>query len=189
MTVSILDLWLPILLSGFFAWLASALIHMLIKYHNSDYKQLNNEEAISDAIAHGKSPVGFYTLPYCADFKDMEDPKVQQRFKDGPVAIVTIMESGLPPMGKLLVQQFLFFLIGSVFIGYVVSLGLMTGSPQIEIFQILFVVGFICFGWASIPYSIWFGHPWSVTLKYLIDALIYAAIIAATFVWLWPNTI
>ncbi|MHC9509624.1 hypothetical protein [Kangiella sp. M94] len=189
MAISIADLWLPILLSGLFAWIASALIHMLIKYHNSDYQKLNNEDDIAKAIAEGKSKVGFYTLPHCADFKEMEDPKVQQRFKDGPVAIVTIIQNGLPPMGKLLIQQLLFFVIGSLLIGYIGSIGMVAGAPTGDIFRLLFVAGFICFGWASIPYSIWFGHPWSVTSKYLMDAIIYAVVVASTFCWLWPKDI
>ena len=45
MFVSVLQLWLPVLLSAVFCWIASALIHMVIKYHNADYKKLNNETA------------------------------------------------------------------------------------------------------------------------------------------------
>ena len=52
---------------------------------------------------------------------------------------------------------------------------------------VLTPIGFLAYGWASIPYSIWFGHQWSVTLKYLIDALVYAMVVAATFAWLWPT--
>jgi len=36
-------------------------------------------------------------------------------------------------------------------------------------------------------YSIWFGYQWSMTAKYLLDALIYALVVAATFAWLWPD--
>ena len=42
MSISLLDLWMPILLGTFFAWIASALIHMVVKYHNSDYKKLSH---------------------------------------------------------------------------------------------------------------------------------------------------
>ena len=189
MSVSMIDLWLPILLSGLFAWIASALIHMLIKYHNSDYKKLNNEESISKAIEESGTPVGFYTMPHCEDMKEMNDPAVQEKFKKGPIAIITIMENGLPPMGKLLTQQLLFFVLGSLLIGYIGSLGLSQASDFGDVFHLLFISGFIGFGWASIPNSIWFGHPWSVTVKYLIDAVIYSAVIAATFGWLWPSAI
>ena len=48
-------------------------------------------------------------------------------------------------------------------------------------------VGFLAFGWANIPMSIWYGHPWSTTAKYLLDALIYGLVVAGTFAWLWPG--
>ncbi|AKE52177.1 hypothetical protein [Kangiella geojedonensis] len=189
MSVSLLELWLPILLSGLFAWIASALIHMVVKYHNTDYKKLNDEGGISDAIDKSGDAVGFYTLPHCADFNEMNDPAVQARFKKGPIAIVTVMENGLPPMGKLLTQQLIFFVLGSLLMGVIGCFALTKGAVPSEIFQLLFVVGFFGFGWASIPYSIWFGHPWKVTIKYLIDAIIYSVVIAATFTWLWPAAV
>jgi hypothetical protein len=162
---------------------------MLIKYHNSDYKKLQGEEKISKAIQDSGNPIGFYTMPYCEDMKEMADPTVQEKFKKGPIAIITIMENGLPNMGKLLTQQLMFFILGSLIIGYIGTLALTKGAVSLDIFHILFVVGFIGFGWASIPYSIWFGHPWSVTLKYLVDAIIYSAVIAATYTWLWPSAV
>lgn len=189
MSISLAELWLPIILSGLFAWIASALIHMLIKYHNSDYKKLNNEEDISKSIKHSDNSPGFYTMPYCDDMKEMSDPAVQEKFKKGPVAMITIMENGLPNMGKSLVQQLLFFILGSLLIGYIGTLVLTKGAASGDIFHLLFVSGFLGFGWASIPYSIWFGHPWSVTIKYLIDAIIYSGVIAATYAWLWPSAV
>ncbi|GAA4354171.1 hypothetical protein [Kangiella marina] len=189
MGVSIIELWLPILLSGLFAWIASALIHMVIKYHNTDYKKLNDEDGISNAIEQSGDKPGFYTLPHCADFNEMNDPAVQARFKKGPIAIVTVMNNGLPPMGKLLIQQFLFFVIGSLLVAVIGCLTLSKSAVAVDIFQVLFVAGFMCFGWASIPYSIWFGHPWLVTVKYLVDAVIYSAVIAATYTWLWPSAV
>ena len=40
MTISLLQMWLPIVLGTFLAWMASGLIHMVVKYHNSDYQRL-----------------------------------------------------------------------------------------------------------------------------------------------------
>ena len=49
MEVSILQLWIPILVGTGLAWIASGLIHMVIKYHNSDYQGVPNEEAFRSA--------------------------------------------------------------------------------------------------------------------------------------------
>ncbi len=186
MLVSLTVLWLPILLSGVFAWLASALIHMVAKYHHSDYKQLNNEPEVALALRQSADQPGLYTTPYCSDMKEMGDPVVQQRFNEGPVAILTIMQKGLPAMGKLLIQQLVFFILGAALIAYIATMALPPGAESVHVFHVIFVTAFAIFAWASVPYSIWFGHPWIITFKYFIDAVIYAAVMGGVFVWLWP---
>lgn len=73
MSVSIMQLWLPILLGGVFCWFASALIHMLIKYHNADYKKLSNEELVAIVLREGKVSAGPHHMPHCKDMKCMND--------------------------------------------------------------------------------------------------------------------
>jgi len=38
MTISLMQLWMPIVGSAVLTWIASGLIHMIIKYHNSDFQ-------------------------------------------------------------------------------------------------------------------------------------------------------
>ncbi len=187
MTVTLSQLWLPILLAGIFCWFASALIHMLIKYHNADYKKLSNEEQVGDAIREGNPKPGLYHMPHCPDMKDMQNEDMQEKLKKGPIAMISVFENGLPPMGKLLGQQFMFFLIGCLLVAYVATITLTSASDFMGVFRLSFVVSFLTFGYGLLPYSIWLGQPWSNSLRYLIDALIYAAVVAATFSWLWPT--
>jgi hypothetical protein len=35
--------------------------------------------------------------------------------------------------------------------------------------------------------GIWKGQPWSMTIKEVVDGLIYGCLTAGTFVWLWPR--
>ncbi|NVK21650.1 MAG: hypothetical protein HWD86_03975 [Kangiellaceae bacterium] len=187
MSVSVLDLWLVILLTGLFCWIASALIHMAFKYHNADYKKLANEDDVSEALGAKNPAPGLYHLPHCADMSDMGKPEMQERFKKGPIAMISVFPNGMPPMGKLLVQQFLFFALVSFLIAYVSSLAFPAGIEYMNIFRFVFVLAFIAYGMGEIPYSIWYGHPWSNCIRFLIDAVIYAGVTAGTFAWLWPS--
>ncbi|MRX28735.1 hypothetical protein [Kangiella sp. HZ709] len=187
MSVSILDLWLAILLAGFFCWIVSALIHMFIKYHNADYKKLANEDAVSDVIRQGSPAPGLYHLPHCNDMNEMAKPEMQERFKKGPIAMISVFPNGLPPMGKLLMQQLLFFIFSSMLIGYVASLAFPVGADYMQVFRLVMAVAFIAYGVGNIPYSVWYGHPWSNCMRFLIDAAIYASVTAGTFAWLWPQ--
>ena len=189
MSVSLMQLWLPIVLGGVFCWIASALIHMLIKYHNYDYKKLSNEEQVGDALRQGDPKPGLYHMPHCTDMKEMNNESMQAKFKQGPIALISVFENGMPPMGKLLVQQLAFFLVGCLLIAYVATLGLAPSAGFMEVFRFTMVISFLTFGYGLIPDSIWLGQPWSNCLRYLLDALIYAVIVAATFAWLWPVTV
>lgn len=186
MSVSLMQLWLPILLGGVFCWFASAIFHMVIKHHNADYKQLENEDQIGEAMRANKPAPGLYTMPFCIDMKQMGDENMVKKFDQGPVAMVAVFNDGMPPMGKLLLQQILFFIIGCVLIGYAATLSLAPGAEYMDVFRVVMVTGFLAFGWGLIPFSIWMGHPWSNCIRFLIDAVIYAAIAAGTFAWLWP---
>ena len=185
-SVSISELWLAILLAGVFCWIASSLIHMLIKHHNADYKALANEDAVAAALRASSPPPALYTLPHCSDMKAMSEAGMRKKFTAGPVAIISVMPNGMPAMGKLLLQQILFFLIGSLLIAYLASLSIVGGADSISVFRHVFVAAFLAYGWAQIPYSIWMGQPWSNCGRYLIDAAIYAGVTAGTFAWLWP---
>ena len=186
MEVSIAQLWMPILVGTGLAWIASGLIHMVIKYHNSDYQQLENEEAILDAVRGGEQKMGLHQFPYCGDMKNMNDEGVQAKFNKGPVGLMVFVPNGMPPMGKLMAQQISFFLLGCILIAYCATQVLAPGADYMTVFRFVGSVGFLAFGWAAIPYSIWFGMQWSMTFKYLVDALIYGLIVGGTFAWLWP---
>ena len=187
MAVSVSELWLAILIAGLLCWVASALIHMLLKYHNADYKGLPNEAAVSSALADKTPAPALYTLPYCADMKAMGEEPMQKKFTDGPVAMITIMPNGMPAMGKLLSQQIIFFVFGSFLIGYLATISIAGNADFMTVFRQIFVASFLTYGWAQIPYSIWMGQPWSNCVRYLLDALIYAVVTACTFSLLWPD--
>lgn len=189
MSVSLLQLWLPILLGAILAWVASGLIHMVLKYHNSDYKRIPNEDAVTAAVRDGAPVVGFYSFPHCATMDDWKDESIHKKFIEGPVGFLTIMPSGMPTMGKTLTLQFSFYVVGCFLIAYCASLALAPGAQYLDVFRVVSAVAFLAFGWATIPYSIWYGHPWSTTFKYLVDALVYALLVAGTFAWLWPAAV
>ena len=43
-------LWLPILVSAVVVFFASAIMHMVLAYHKSDYRKLPAEDRVTDAM-------------------------------------------------------------------------------------------------------------------------------------------
>ena len=62
--VSFAQLWIPIILSAVCVFLASSLIHMVVKWHASDYRALSNEDEVRAAIRKGSPSPGQYVLPW-----------------------------------------------------------------------------------------------------------------------------
>ncbi len=92
MTISLIDLWMPIILGTFLLWIVSGIVHMVVKYHNTDYQKLKNENEVMDAVRNGSPRPGVHSFPHCIDMNEMKDEAVQTRFNTGPVGFVTILQ-------------------------------------------------------------------------------------------------
>ena len=112
--VSLGSLWLPVLLSAVLVFIVSALVHMVLKYHNSDYTRIPDEDSIRSVLRKGAPAPAQYIIPHCAGMKQMETPEMKQKFTEGPVAVINIMPSGIPNMARPLTYWFLFSLIVSL---------------------------------------------------------------------------
>ncbi len=86
----------PILVSAAFVFIASSLIHMVIKYHNPDYRKLPNEDDVRAAIRKGNPSPGQYVLPWCLHGDTSNKDEVARRFAEGPVGMVWLAPTGCP---------------------------------------------------------------------------------------------
>jgi hypothetical protein len=185
--VSLGALWLPILLSAVLIFFTSFLIHMVLKYHSRDYTKLPNEDAVRAAIRAGNPAPAQYIIPYCADPKDMQKSEIQQKFIEGPVAVMNLMRPAVPKMGKSLVQWFLFTLVVSFLIAYVAAHTIPPGAKYLDVFRAVGAVGFLAYAAGQLPAAIWMGKPWKVAWKEVFDGLLYGLVTAGTLGWLWPR--
>ncbi|HVT34195.1 MAG TPA: hypothetical protein VHE37_01320, partial [Nevskiaceae bacterium] len=122
---SIAQLWLPILLSSLGVFFASALIHMALRWHKDDYRPLTNEDEVAAAIRKGAPAPGQYMMPNCPGGpKEMQQPEMQKKFVDGPIAFLIVRQPGVPKMGPQLGQWFVLTLVISAVIGHLASVSL-----------------------------------------------------------------
>jgi hypothetical protein len=185
--VSLSQLWLPCLVSAVLVFVASSLIHMVIKWHNSDFLKLSNEDEVRAAIRKGNPTPGQYVLPHFADMNDMKKPEAQQKFVEGPIGFLTLKASGPPSMGLPLVLWFLFSLVVSIFAAYLAGRTLPAGVPYLRVFRVAGTVAFLAYAGGAVPAAIWMGKPWRSAVKELVDGLIYGLLTAGVFGWLWPR--
>ncbi|MEE8524055.1 MAG: hypothetical protein V3T72_08995 [Thermoanaerobaculia bacterium] len=185
--VSLMDLWLPIVLSAVIVFIASSIIHMVLGFHKSDYKVLPGEDKIAAAMREeGVSP-GYYTLPHCVDPKEMGKPEMLEKYNQGPVAFVTVTANGPPVMSKFLGLWFAFAVVISVFAAYLAGRTLGPGAEYLAVFRIAGTAAFLGYAASEPIASIWKAQPWGITIKHVFDGLVYALLTGGVFGWLWPS--
>ena len=182
-------LWLPILLSAVIVFFASFIIHMVLAYHKSDYRKLPDEDRVTDALrSAGVTRGPAYFFPY-SSFKELKSAPMIEKFKRGPVGLLTVLRSGPPAMGKNMVQWFLYCVVISIFASYLSGRLVPPGTAFLQVFRVVGTVAFLGYGAAHAQESILIGRSWLVTLKHLFDSLIYAVLTAGIFGWLWPKSL
>jgi len=180
------SLWLPVVVSAVAVWIASAVLHMALRYHKADYRELPNEDAVGEAMRKGGAAPGLYMIPYCPDPSQMKDPAVIKKYTDGPVALVAVMENGTPKLGKHLVLWFAFCILVSFVSAYIARHTLSYGADGMTVLRITGAVAFACHGIGYLIDPIWKAAPWSNTLRNLFDAAVYSILTAVSFMLLWP---
>lgn len=184
--VSIADLWAPILLSAVIVFFVSAIMHMVLPYHYSDFSAVPNEDAMMDALRPFGLTPGDYMLPKASSAQDMKNPAFAEKCRKGPKLIMTVLPPGLPGIGPQLAQWFVFCIVVSVFAAYVASRAVLNGE-YLEVFRYTGVTAFAGYALALWPASIWYKRKWSTSIKETFDGLVFALLTAGTFGWLWPR--
>jgi hypothetical protein len=184
--ISIVSLWLPIVLSAVAVFVVSSIVHMVLKYHQSDYRELPGEAEVLAAMREQGVDPGLYTFPHCAAMKEMGSPEMLAKYETGPVGILTVMPSGPPAMGKYLSQWLVFCLLVGVFVAYLASRTLVAGADPMHVFRVTATTAFMAYGMGELVGPIWKGATWGATLKSVFDGLLYGLATGAVFAWLWP---
>jgi len=111
---------------------------------------------------------------------------MKEKFKQGPVGMVTVFSAGMN-MGKSLAQWFVYCLVVGIFTAYLTGRVLVPGTNYLAVFRVACTVAFMAYGVGQLVNGIWMGQPWGVVTKHFLDGLVYSLLLAGTFGWLWPR--
>lgn len=184
--VSLGSLWLPILLSAVAVFVASSVVWMALPHHRNDFGGLPDEEAARSALSAPELEPGQYHVPHVPDREAFRSEEIQRKFEEGPVASITVLESGPPDMGRQLSGWFLYAAGVGVLTAFVAGQALPPGAEYLDVFRVTGAVAWAAYGGAYVGDAIWFGRPWGFSAKMVLDALLYGLLTAGVFGWLWP---
>lgn len=187
--VNLVDLWLPIVLSGVAVWIASALAWMALPHHRNDFKQLPNEDDVMATVRRLAIAPGLYFFPHMNDCGKMKnDPAAKAKFEQGPHGMLQVWSpDAFGKMGRNMVLSFVFYVIVGVFVAYLASSTIGPGAEPMHVFRITATAAVMAYCFASIPHGIWFGTPPRNMLMQFIDGVVYGLLTGAIFAWLWPG--
>ena len=182
--VAISALWLPILVSAVIVFIASNILWMALPFwRRGDHGQLPDEKSVIDALVPAES--GQYIVP-CVNWNKLT-PEQRTAMESKPMALVLVRNPAQFNFVKGLAQWLVYAVVVAVFVAYITGRARGAGTPYLEIFRFAGTVGFLPFGFHSVSDAIWYGKPWSVVIKDVIDGLIYGMLMGGVFGWLWPH--
>jgi hypothetical protein len=184
MQVTLSMLWIPILVSAVFVFIAANLLWMALPFwHRSDYKKLPDEKAVLAGLTSAAS--GQYMAPNLDWSKATAEEK--EAFQKGPMALLLVRNPNAFSLGKSLTLYFLYSVVVSVLVAYVCGVTLAPHTHYLRVFRVAGTAAILAYAFRGVPDSVWYGKPWVVTFKELIDGVIYGLLTAGTFGWLWPH--
>jgi hypothetical protein len=184
--VPVTALWLPILVSALFVFVASSIIHMVLALHRNDFRKVPDEPGLTEAFRSMKLTPGDYCLPFVESSSAFKDSAFIDRVKQGPTVFMTVLPGRDLAMGAQLSQWFLFSVLVSVFAGYIAGAALGPGAEYLQVFRFTGTMAFAGYTLAFYPQSIWYKRPWRLQVLNTLDGLVYALLTAGVFGWLWP---
>lgn len=185
--VGLSALWMPVVVSAMFVFIALALVHGVLGWHKDDMAAVPAEAKVMETLRGLNVRPGLYRFPFSDSVDEMKTPEWDEKMKQGPVGVMTIQPSSPINMGKLFGQWFVYSLVIAVFAAYVTGRTRGMGAPFLEVFRVSAAVSFCCYVVGLWHNWIWWGQGTRFTITYSLDGIIYAVITGATFGWLWPR--
>lgn len=181
-SMTVYDLWLPILTTGLATHIMSTLAWMVMPHHKSDWQGLPVEDELLDLVEQNSVPPGQYLYPY-ADKPEMMKSEEYQKNMARCRGTVTVWEKP-PNMGLAIGQTIAFFMIAAFCIGYLASLALLPGAEFMKVFQFTMTAGLLAHCAGIFPGVFWFKRKIAMDL---IDKVAYALVTGLVFAALWPG--
>src|SRR5438045_2091931 len=153
--VGLSALWMPIVVSSVFVFIALSIIHGLVGWHKGDMTAVPGEAKVMETLRGLNVQPGDYRFPFSNSVDEMKTPEWDEKMKQGPVGIMSISPSRPINMGKMFGQWFAYSLFIAVFTAYITGHTHGPGAPYLEVFRVSGAVAFCCDVVA--PWQDWIG--------------------------------
>ena len=180
--MNVVDLWLPILLTGLATHILSTIAWMILPHHKPEWKRLPLEDEFLGWMHKNSVPSGQYIFPYAGDGAEAQSDAFKQKQSKG-TGMLTVWPTPTN-MGKAIGFTFAYFMFAAFVIGYLSSIALPAGAPFMRVLQFTTTVGLVMFCAAHFPHAFWFRRKVAMEL---LDGCAFAFATGLIFASLWPS--
>jgi hypothetical protein len=181
-----MSLLLPIVVSAVAVFVLTLIVHMT-PWHKRDYIRLPDEDSVMKALRPFNIPPNDYMVPHPGSGEYMKSPEYDAKRAAGPVMIMTVAPSGPWKIGTMMGLWFLFTVVVSASMAWVVGTIVPPGGATHAVFHYVAVIAFLTYAMGAVPLSIWYYRKWSTTFRTAVDSLVYALATGWIFSMLWPK--
>jgi hypothetical protein len=185
MGVTLIDLWLPIVVTAVVVFFASFITHMVLKHHKSDWDQLPDEDGFMAGLRASGAKAGSYMFPHCDDHKKMYEPEMKKKLDAGPIGTIVIWP-GAANMGSNLIRTFILYVVIAVCVAYLATVALPAGSEFIAVFRFTATAAVMAHCLGFVGHAIWYMQKRSAYINDTIDGIAYGLLTGVIFGLLWP---
>ncbi len=179
--MSVVQLWLPILLSSVAIFFGSFLSWMVLQLHKKDWQRLPQQEELMSALRRINAPLGNFMFPSCDTPQERESEEFQKLWKGGPRGVLTLFPE--VNMGQNLGLTMLLFLVVNFTLGYLGSMAFKPGTDFLTIFRFFATASLLMYLTGVLQHSIWFRCR---VVGHVVESVAYALIAGLIFASLWP---
>ena len=177
----LINLWLPILLTGFALFMASFVFWTVLPHHEDDFQQADDEDALMEALGRLNLPAGKYLFPFIRHAEMKDEAKVE-KYRQGPRGTLVLWD--MPNMGRNLGLTFTLFLAIAAVTAYITWEALGPGAGFWKVFQIAGAIGILVHCSSGQLNAVWFPRR---TLMDFLDGIAYGLVTGLIFALLWPG--
>jgi hypothetical protein len=189
------SLIIPCIVAGVAVFVFSAVIWMVVRWHDKDIQQIFDEQSFIDAMkVQGLSP-GLYMWPHCGGERDAHKcPEFRERWSKGPWGTVNILKTqpnfARNLIGTLLINLAVAFGVGMsvamVLSGVQMGSGVLITCSMCQVFVPVFILGMLIYCLGGVCNDLFLGKPTRFIGTTFLDGLIFAGVQAVVLWAMWP---
>lgn len=184
-SVTIAELWLPLLIASVVVFFASSIMWMAMPHHKKDIVFIGDKETeFLKTLNNLDLKPALYMYPGC-EMKDLKTDEGAAKWNTGPWGVITIYPNK-PNFGMNLFKTFIAYFCITLFVVYITGLSVAHGENYMHVFRVAATTAILGHCMGSLVGDFFMGKPTRFIITCFFDGVVYSLITAGILASMWP---